>query len=68
MESLLKRLSLTKKQLSEDLGYSHEQVSRWGNNPPKHVMSYLELLLQYRIANSLLKDYETRLEKIREIV
>ena len=48
MESQLKRLGLTKRQLAEDLGYSPEQVTRWKNKPPKHVIVYLDLLLEYR--------------------
>ena len=67
MESQLKRLGLTKRQLAEDLGYSPEQVTRWKNNPPKHVIVYLDLLLEYRRTKDRLIACELIMDKVRSL-
>ena len=53
-ETLLDRAKMTKSELAERLGIAPGSISRWGNNPPKYAMAYLELALKVReLANSI---------------
>ena len=44
----LKELGLTKKQLSKELGVSPEQVTRWGEDPPRYAVAYVNLMREVR--------------------
>lgn len=68
MKAQLRRLNLTKRQLAEDLGYSSEQVSRWGDAPPKHVLAYLDLLEAYLLNNSEAEKSAAKIETILRIL
>ena len=41
---LLKRAGITKAELARRLGLTPNGVSKWGQNPPKYAVTYLELL------------------------
>jgi len=41
---LLKQTGLSKRDLSNHLGITDTTVYRWGNNPPKYAIVYLESL------------------------
>jgi DNA-binding transcriptional regulator YiaG len=44
---LLQRAGIVKSELARRLGVSANAVSRWGDNPPKYAVVYLELLVEY---------------------
>lgn len=53
-ENYLKSLGMTKKDLSERLGVSTTSVSKWGDNPPRYALAYLELAMKVKtLANSI---------------
>ncbi len=60
--ALLALLQLTKKELSLKLGYTAEQVTRWGNQPPVHVMEYLRVRVELASLRSFVK------QNLREII
>jgi transcriptional regulator with XRE-family HTH domain len=44
---LLSRAGLTKAELARRLGVTANAVSKWGNDPPRYAVAYLELLVEY---------------------
>lgn len=44
---LLRRAGIVKSELARRLGVTANAVSRWGDNPPKYALAYLELLVEY---------------------
>ncbi|WP_430430207.1 helix-turn-helix domain-containing protein [Oceanicaulis sp.] len=48
MMDALKELGWSKADLGRKLGKSPDSVSRWGDNPPRYVMAYIELALELK--------------------
>lgn len=44
---LLERAGINKAELARRLGLTQNGVSKWGNDPPKYAVAYLELLIEY---------------------
>jgi transcriptional regulator with XRE-family HTH domain len=44
---LLARAGITKAELARRLGISANAVSKWGANPPRYAVAYLELLIEF---------------------
>ena len=48
-EVLLEGLNWSKKALADRLGLSRVAVSKWGSNPPRYAMAYLELAYKVQL-------------------
>lgn len=46
-EMRLKRTGLSRAELARRLGVSPRTVSAWKDSPPRYVISYLKLLIEY---------------------
>lgn len=44
---LLARAGINKAELARRLGLTPAGVSKWGNDPPRYAVAYLELLVEY---------------------
>lgn len=44
---LLERAGITKAELARRLGVTSNAISKWGDNPPKYAIAYLELLIEF---------------------
>lgn len=45
--ALLQRAGITKAELARRLGLTQGGISKWGDNPPRYAVAYLELLIEY---------------------
>lgn len=48
-ETLLSEMKMSKKALADRLGLSRVAVSKWGSNPPRYAMAYLELAYKVQL-------------------
>jgi len=46
LSSLCKKAGITKVELADVLGYKTSTVYRWGTVAPRHVIAYLECLIE----------------------
>jgi predicted transcriptional regulator len=44
---LITRAGITKAELARLLGITSNAVSKWGDNPPRYAVAYLELLIEF---------------------
>lgn len=45
-DAILKRAGITKAELARRIGLTANGVSKWGSNPPRYAVAYLELLVE----------------------
>lgn len=66
--ALLDAANLSKRAFAQEVGYSAEQVSRWGEEPPEWVYRYLEMKIRENGYKSRILEYETLFNQLRDIV
>lgn len=47
-DAMLDKAKIHRAELARRMGVTPRQVSRWNNDTPKYVVSYLELLIRLR--------------------